>query len=218
MRLARKLFLLAAMAITALALTAGTASAQEQSVEVENEATGVHCSVAAANCDHHVVSVTPSVLTQHVFGSESQASSCTDEFVATLGENGNGAINTYTNDHVTNQACTRIKCNGVGEPAAEASWPVTATGETITNPETNDTGHLTVRFCLDTEDNPGGGGTHCNVEIDVSEEANHTYEFRAVDEPCPIAPPFISAELDGHWISEGTPGTGQEDIEIVHQS
>ncbi len=212
MRLARKLVLTAAMALAAMAMTAGTASAQEEPVNVFNEGTGVACSTATGNCDLHVAG--NSVLTQHVFGAESQASACNDEFVARLGANGTGTIPTYTNNAPV-APCTRIKCNGVGENASEGTWPVTNTGEYTAAGQTLD-GHLTVRFCLDLASMPNDPGVHCTVEIDVDATANHRYRFTAVNEHCPLGIPGVEAELDGTWNSEVTPDAGQEQIEIVH--
>ncbi len=212
MRLARKLVLIAAMALAAMAMTAGTASAQEEPVNVFNEGNGVACSTVAGNCDLHVSG--SSVLTQHVFGSESQASACNDEFVARLGPNGNGSIPTYTNNAPV-APCTRIKCNGVGEPVAEATWPVTGTGEYTTAGQNID-GHLSVRFCLDLASNPNGTGVHCTVEIDVDATSTHRYRFTAMNEHCPLGIPGVEAELDGVWDSETSLDPGQEQIEIVH--
>ena len=213
MRLARKLFLLTAMAIAAMAITAGAASAQEEPVAVIQEAVGGGaCNVGTGNCDTHVVG--SSVLTQHIFGSESQASACNDEFVARLGPSGAGNIHIYTNNAPT-PPCTRIKCTGVGEPTTEREWPITNTGEYTTAGTVND-GHMRVRFCLDTAAMPNDPGTHCTVEIDVDEDAvNHRYLFKAVNEHCPVFP-GVEAELDGTWASETTLDPGQEHIEIVH--
>jgi hypothetical protein len=212
MRPASRMFILVVLALTAMVMTAGAASAQEEAVSVLNEDTGVACNNSTGNCEHHVVG--SSVLTQHIFGSESQASACNDEFVATLGPTGIGSINLYTNN-APNAPCTRINCNGTGEPAAESSWPVTNTGE-YTNPGVTIDGHLTVRFCLDTASNPGGAGTHCTVEINVDEHStNHIYGFSAVNKHCPIFP-GIEAELDGSWESETLKSGSEDDIEIVH--
>ncbi len=212
MRLARKLVLTAAMALAAMAMTAGTAFAQEESVAVFSEPSGTACSTATGNCDLHVSG--SSVLTTHVFGSESQASACNDEFVARLGPNGTGTIPTYTNNAPTS-GCTRIKCNDVGEGPGEATWPVTNTGE-YTAAGQNIDGHLMVRFCIDLASNPNGTGTHCTIEIDVDATANHRYRFTAVNEHCPLGIPGVEFEVDGAWDSEVTPETGQEHIEIVH--
>ncbi len=213
MRLARKLVLTAAMALAAMAMTAGTASAQEEAVNVFNEPSGTACSTATGNCDHHVSG--SSVLTQHIFGAESQASACNDEFVARLGPDGNGTIPTYTNNAPV-FPCTRLKCNGSGEPVAETTWPITNTGEYTAAGQTLD-GHLSVRFCLDNASGPlNAVGMHCNVELDVDATASHRYRFTAVNEHCPLGIPGIEAELDGTWNSETTPDAGQEHIEIVH--
>ncbi len=212
MRLSRKLVLIAATALAAMAMAAGSASAQEEPVNVFNEPSGTPCSFAAGNCFHHVVGV--SVLTTHVFGAESQASGCNDEFVARLDANGTGTIPTYTNDAPT-FPCTRIKCNGVGEAPAEATWPVTNTGEYTAASQTLD-GHLTVRLCLDHVLDPNSIGVHCTAEIDFDATATHRYRFTAVNEHCPLGIPGVELEIDGTWNTEATPGPGQAHIEIVH--
>ena len=211
MRLARKLFLLAAMALAAMALTAGTASAQEEAVEIENEVSGLHCDYDAANCEHHVVGTSSLLL--HQFGTEIPISACNDEFVASLDENGSGFIHEYENDAAASGSCTRVACNGVGEPAEETEWDIFATGE-YTGAQTEE-GHLSVRFCLDDETNVDGAGRHCDAEIQVHNHGNHSYGFEAETVICPIIP-GVFTELNGSWESEATPGIGEDDIEIIH--
>jgi hypothetical protein len=208
MRLARKLVLLVAMALAAMALTAGAANAQEEPVEVTDEVT--HCSLNTANCAVHVEGT--SSLQLVLFGvNQGVISACTDEFVAQLGENGAGNITSYTNNAGPSSPCTRIKCNEVGE-----DWPITNTGE-YTGAQA-DEGHLTVRFCLDAADNPGGAGTHCNAEIQVENHGNHKYGFRANNVHCVLIPGVAEVYLNGTWESEATPdpAEGQTDIEIIH--
>jgi hypothetical protein len=207
-----RLIVTAAVAVAAFCtFMTGVAAAQEESVTVVNEPTRVPCSGAGggSNCRIHIEGT--SVLQQHIFGSESQASACTDEFDAEMQSNGSGLITEYTNVNVP--ACTRIMCNGIGEAVSEARWPITNPGEyaTVTN-----NGHITVRFCLDTRPDPNSAGTHCTVEIQIDEHANHRYGFAVNDWRCPIF--FgVSAELTGSWESEGVTDPNENNIEIIHQ-
>lgn len=208
MRPARKLFLLFAMALAAMALTAGTANAQEEAVEVTNEVE--HCDLGAANCEHHFV------------GSHSLAlyfndmfvqliSACNDEFLATLNEDGSGFIygGDYENDAPTSQTCTRIQCNDTGEE----DWPITNPGE-YTGSQTEE-GHFDMRICLDLESDPGGPGTHCDWELQIHNHGNHKYGFEADDVRCPLGA-GIEVGIDGEWESEASLDEDETDIEIIH--
>ena len=212
MRSAGKLFLLAVAAFAAMALTAGNATAQEEPVEVVNEATFEHCDVAAETCKHHMVGTHQ--FTLHQFGSESILTACNDELLVVLGEDGSGYIDTYENDAATSSSCTRIQCNGVGESASEVEWPIADTGE-YTGVQT-DEGHLTFRFCFDNESDPSGPGAHCTMEVDIENHGNHRYGLKAIDEECSISGMVVWIGVDGEWESEGMPDVGQDDIEFIH--
>jgi hypothetical protein len=204
MRLARKLVLLVAMALAAMAFTAGAANAQEEPVEVTDEIS--HCSLNTADCAVHVEG--SSSLRLFLFGvDQGIISACTDEFVAQLRENGAGNITSYYNNASFNGPCTRIKCNDAGE-----NWPITNTGE-YTGAQA-DEGHLTVRFCLDSFTDPDAVGTHCNAEIQVENHGNHEYGFRANNIPCVVVP-GVEVRLNGTWETEADPGFGFN-IEILH--
>ena len=205
------LLVLAAIAVTAV-LTPGAALAQEEPVEVENEATGLHCSLDEETCVHHIVGSHTLIL--HQFGTEIPISQCNDEYVATLDEDGNGYFHTYENDAGTNQACTRIMCNGTGESVSETEWPITNTGE-YTDSQT-DEGHFTFRFCLDNETDPNGPGIHCTRELNIENHGNHHYGFKTIDDECPILGMNVWVERDGEWESEASPAVGEHDIEIIH--
>jgi hypothetical protein len=214
MHFAKKLALLCAMALAAMALGASTASAQtEEPVEIWEE-DGSHCEP----CHIHVTGESE---LHPVIGNP--ISQCEDEFEAEVWEDEfdenrdpeieeihQGHIYDYDNhDESATQPCTRQMCNGVMEPADEIEWPITNMGETTTN-----AGHMTVRFCLDTKANPGAAGAHCTVEIDVTEEVSptHHYVFRAVNDPC-----FGGlVRLNGEWETEELPEEHGA-IEIIHQ-
>jgi hypothetical protein len=208
MRLARKLFLLTAMALAAMALTAGAANAQEEPVEITNE-TIEHCSVAAENCQLHVVGT--SSLTLFIGGvSQGVISACTDEFLATLGEDGDGFIYHGDYNNVDEPLCTRIQCND--SPGED--WAVSDVGEYMGSEPTE--GHLRVTFCLDLRSNPAGAGTTCTAEIQLSNLGSHKYGFAANGVVCPITT-GVHVVLNGSWQSEAAaiPSEGT-DVEIIH--
>jgi hypothetical protein len=194
MRIARKVFLLCAMALVAMALGASTASA-DSPIEVQTEA-GVHCNpcVVTATGESHL----------NLFGG--RVSTCEDTFTAEVFEDGTGHI-AYVNEnhHVTipppPTACTRIACNGVGEPQTERTFDITSAEETAPNQ-----GQMLVDFCLDASSSPGGTGTHCTADVLVNDLGNHDYLFTLHDQCLGGA-----IEVEGEWtLTGGTP------IEIVH--
>jgi hypothetical protein len=205
MRIASKLFLLTAMALSAFAMTAGSAVAQETPIEVrdEDDVGNPFCGTTiATGCPVHAAG--SSTLFQHVFGAESQVSSCTDEFQGVVLRNGSGHIHTYRNNHATAPAvCTRVPC----ATAAEREWRITNAGETGPN-----RGHFNIRFCLRTET---GSDTHCPIEVRVASNANnHVTEFFANDAGGDIA--FgIRCEVTGDWNIERSIATN-EGLIIVH--
>jgi hypothetical protein len=207
MRLLCTPLLLTVAAVAAMTFTAGTASAQEEPVEATNEVS--HCSLSPANCALHFEG--SSSMRLFLFGvDQGIVAACNDEFVAQLGENGAGNITGYTNNAGLGGPCTRIKCNDTGE-----NWPITNTGE-YTGTQA-DEGHFTVRICLDTFDNPGGAGTHCNLELQIQNHGNHKYGFRANNVVCTIIPGVAEVRFNGLWESEAGPGEGgHTDIEIIH--
>jgi hypothetical protein len=200
MRFARKLVLLAAMALAALALTATSASAQEP-IEIQTEL-GEHC---GGICDLHVVGTAPSNLSAYFGGTPvAVISSCNDEFVASLDENGVGYIHTYENDAAASATCTRVNCAS----ETESEWP-TRLEEFGPGDE-----RAHVVFCLSPETDPSTE-THCEVEIDIDapDPLNpHHYLFNAVNEHCGFVPnnPNLEVRLNGQWESENT------DWELVH--
>jgi hypothetical protein len=200
----RKLFLLAATVIAALALTATSALAEDEGVEVSQETSegNVHCNPW---CFIHANGA--SSLTAHIGPTEIVASACTDEFEGEVDENGEGHIDVYENNAATSGNCTRINCNGIGEDENEPIWP--AHFEEEGGEET-----INVRFCLDAEADPDAEGAHCDVEIHVEDVGDHTWTFQAVDEPCPPDENGINAEVDGFWNLEHE--TIHDNIEIIH--
>jgi hypothetical protein len=206
MLIARKFVLLCAMALAALALGATSASAQETGVEVIEELSGDPCSVAAP-CRVHAEGT--SELHEHVGGVPVEVSACDDEFEANVFGDGSGVIDVYNNNASTSVRCLRRKCNGVGEPVSEATWPIYDAGETGPN-----VGHMWVDFCIDTVAAPNGAGAHCTVEVQVEEDPldDHHYIFSVDSWTCPT----LNLELTGEWETENPPTSPHEGIEIVH--
>lgn len=195
MRIARKLFLLCAMAIAATALMATTAVAQETAVEVVEEATHDHCDP----CFVEASSITPSEIVSHIFGHEELASTCVDTFEAEIYEDGTGHITDQELDDPPVGTCTQQPC---AETAAEEEWPITEAGELGPG-----LGHMDVRFCLSPENDPETE-RHCDAEIEVVETGPHHYTLHT-DQNCPITL-GVSSEVTGEWEIHDNP------IEIEH--
>jgi hypothetical protein len=205
MRLARKLMLLATMAIAAMALAAPSAFGQND-VEVTNEATGAHCgTLATTPCSAHGVSTGSVTLTAHVFGAESVQTVCNNEFTLQTDEDGNGRL---INQNLSGASCTRQPCRD----ADNNVLPWNGTGaETAVGVL-----RLTVNFCV--EPIGGGSDTTCELEVPIKHSGGHAYEFGTKDakgNPVEIAchgTAGFRGEVTGHWVSEGT----TSGLEIKH--
>jgi hypothetical protein len=202
----RQLLLLAAAVIAAMALTTGSALAEDEGVEVNEEladGVNVHCDPW---CDIHAEG--NSALTVHIGAQEFVVSACSDEFEGEIDENGEGQVNVYNN--ADTPQCTRQNCNGVGEPASESVWPGHVEEE---NMET--TGHIV--FCLDNKGSPNSSGVHCEIEIQTEDLGDHTWHFAAVDESCPVTQTGINIEIDGEWqLEQDGPTDPHDNIEVIH--
>jgi hypothetical protein len=185
MRIARKLVLLCAMALAAMALGAGNASAQETSVEFVEE-TGGQCNpcIVTAEGESHIVST---------FTGQ-QVSKCHDVFTSEIWHDGSGHIYDWkgTNHEVVGPGCTVTPCT---DPV-EKEWDITAPGETGT-----DKGHMTVRFCLVS----GGNTVHCNAEVQVSEPSLHVAQFATT-----VNCAFGTRRVEGSWTQVPDGGAGFE--------
>jgi hypothetical protein len=111
MRIARKLLLVASLAIAASAFVASTASAQ--TLVVTDESTGSHCSAVTlganghdvdGGCLLHIFSEAGVVLKKHVFGIESTITTCNTELLMRLDEDAHGYI---LEQDLTGGSCTR---------------------------------------------------------------------------------------------------------------
>jgi hypothetical protein len=217
MRLARKLFILAAMTMAAMALTAGSASA----VEVSNEANGVHCTAVTID-EHHAVSGGCRVEATSEVGQPTQVqafngmtfvtiSTCADHFEAAIGEDGTG----YLYQAVTSQSgtapCTRTQCDeshlAEHHPHALIPWPLTV----------ESTSSMEITFCLrDVNAEEGTAGTTCHTNVDITDDGDHQYEFRATGAPGSGSCENLGggARVIGHW--NVTPTVSHPAIEIAN--
>jgi hypothetical protein len=210
MRNARKVLLLAVMALAAMAFAASTASAQ--SLELTDEATGAHCPAVTLNgtdvdggCLTHATSESAIELRKHVFGIESHITSCNNEFAGRVSEDAQG----YIFEQVLSGAgCARQACKPTGEGTPWAASGAENTG-------TGAQGFLTTDFCVE----PVGGGTDETCEIDVPFNAysnQHRQEYGQAGEMSSHGISGFRCELVGHWNSE-TGGThdGQAEQEGI---
>lgn len=209
MRIARRLTLLCAAALAATALTATNAAAQEEAVEVINEGTLDHCSVALDNCKVHAVTAdpvnAPTQIVNHSIIGERLVSECEEEFTASFNEDGTGHAFLSDNNHADDPDCTTEAC----AENAEREWPIENPGENAPN-----AGHFTVTFCLFSETT--GNDSHCTVEVDIAEtEEEHQYEVTASDDPC-LGAGQDENEVTGHWETEVDPENFEE-VEVIHQ-
>lgn len=232
MRNLRKLLLVMASVVAALAFSASAVSAQEP-VEVSNETTEEHCSDVTmehhepddATCTVRAVSERPSILWLHNGTIEFPFSACDNVFEAAINEDGEGFI---YNQELTPEGgiCGREPCDEAesGEAAHKnLAWPAEITE--VAEDELN----LHVVFCLyPHSDDPGDEGntalfTNCEVNLSLEDEhpPNHEWEVGTppIDQNGNGGAPCVNlggaVELDGHWLLE--PNQAHPDsIEIDH--
>ena len=216
MRLARKLFLLAAMAITALAMTAGTANAQ---IEVLDEPTGEHCGTvttptahtAAGGCLVEFQSEEEIPLHAYIPGKVT-LSDCEVHITARIGEDGEGYVTKalLTEEPGSDVPCTRTPCDEAEPSHAELLWPIhlrEAAGEES----------IEATFCLRPITDPdveGQGNTPCTVHLEVTDLGNHDYEIghSPSESFCEPGLPFPVSLESLHFLYE----EGSDKIEIIH--
>jgi hypothetical protein len=217
MRNARKLVLLAVMALAAMALTAPTAFGQLQedheTLELKNTTTGVHCpAVNMANksggCLIHAKSEpTQGVeLRKHVFGIESHITTCDNEFTGRVNEDAEGYIG---HQLLTGASCVRQPCKVDG---VTTEWPahgdeahkdtVPKAGETGVLPSHGHREVLTVTFCVE----PIGGGADesCETSVPFNQTVAGKAEFGTGEEIAGHGFSGFRCELIGHWETEHT--------------
>ena len=210
----RKLLMVAMTAVAALAFSASAASAQ--TVEVENETTGLHCSnftmvghdPVGASCTVQAVSVGTANLYQHTGVSEVLFSQCNNNFEAAFNEAGAGFI---YNQVLTPEAgaCGREPCDEAAPSHENLAWPAQLS-------EGPNGLQLEVTFCLRAhtfnDSLEGTAGTPCHVIVDVATDAGHGFAVSTNGQrPCRNLP----IELEGNWVTQQTPAH-PNNMEVTH--
>jgi hypothetical protein len=239
MRIARKLMLLAMLALAATALAAPAAFAQDVEPELHNQtprlivqqeihaANDVNCpavvpspppnpapTVTSGGCRLHVASVGTVPLTQHdAAGNEVVVTACTVEFDVRIDSAGEGymAHQEFTGPLGT---CNVKPCGQVTPPTSEGrAWSFHARE---TEPAPREV--ATVLFCI--EALPSGPPAHCEITVPFSQTATHRYSFVANDAASHSAA-TPRCELSGTFNTEaGGPlsgeGQARQNVEIRH--
>ena len=218
MRSARKLFLVAAMAIAALAMTAGPASAQVEVLEEGNE----HCPAVVVESAHVVhggchfefestgevpfFAFVPGVGTVQLFN-------CEFHLEARIGEDGAGYITqaVMTSHPAPSFPCTRTPCDEAAPSHEEFLWPIQIN-------EVSGQESIEVTFCLrPVTGSEGESNTPCEVHLPDADLGNHDYELGAAGSTqyhCEVAPGIDVWIENAHFVYEE--GSDEEKIEIVH--
>jgi hypothetical protein len=187
MRIARKMILVAAMALAAMAFSAASASA----LTASTEPSGALCPALTATGGGCVLHAWGEVQLQgHVFGVESVASDCNVEFTGRVDSTGTGKVDKAVLTHHLNQTdCTRTPCN--------LPWN---TKVTAVSPGDDTKGFtLATTFCVSTS---GGTIQTCTVALPIT-ESGHTYSgiFHVSASDQTNAP---GCEVEGQLMLEGT--------------
>ncbi|HYJ00291.1 MAG TPA: hypothetical protein VEX36_11540 [Thermoleophilaceae bacterium] len=241
MRIARKLTLLATMAIAAAALAAPPVLAQAEpelhvsvprlvTVQEIHAATDTACPATApqpapvpspiattGGCRQHYTA--PSmVLVSHLSagGVEVTVSDCSIEFDMRLDAAAEGWI---SHQELTGPAnvCTRKACGQITPPTSEGrAWTVYLKEIEVAGQGPME--QMVVLIC--TEDLATPGASHCEVTIPMSQAAPHRYRFTAAD-VIGHGPAFPRCELTGTFDREAvlqTTGEAQveQSVEIRH--
>jgi hypothetical protein len=214
MRLARKLFLLATMAVAALALSASAATAQVHIEQEHGVSDNEPCPAltgppnVTGGCHLEIRSERHLPLVLQTAGGPVTLSNCRVHLEGRVGEDGVGWVTrmTFTPEiPPTNPSCTRAPCDSAA--GVVTPWPVAIT-------EAAGVGTVETTFCLRTiASGPGGAGTSCEVHLPWNDNGSHQYEYGvSATYSCENLPPVSIQNV--HFINEG--GTPKEDIEIVH--
>jgi hypothetical protein len=192
MSIARKLVLLAGMALAALALTASTASAENSPIEVINEHIEPGAGDNCAPCTIHAKG--EATISTSIGGAP--ISRCADEFEGLINHNGTGEIRWTGGPHGA-PGCTVSNCIELGE----RHWPIFGGHEEAGRE------FVIVEFCL------RGGGVqldiHCTAEVPIVHLGGHNYTLSLTNQECAGGAFFVT----GAWEVESDP---HDEIEIVH--
>lgn len=195
-----------AIALLASLLLAWLATpAVAETLELKNESTGNHCSAVSLSgtdvdggCLTHATSNAGVVLRKHVFGIESNITTCDNEFAGRLSEDAEGYL---LEQVLTGAGCSRQACKPSSEATPWAAHGFEGTPQGVTEGDE----YLTMNFCAE----PVGGGTDETCEIDVpfqTYEQQHRQEYGHTSEMGSHGISGFRCELVGHWTSE-TGGT-----------
>lgn len=241
MRIARKLTLLAMLALAATALAVPSAFAQETEPELHNQAPRLNVVQEVHNAiDPACPAVTPSpppnpsplvtaggcrlhfsapdiVITAHLSagGTEAVVSTCNYEFDVRLDSAGEGYIAHQEFTQGAVGTCSQRACGQVTPPTSEGrAWSVHLRE---TEPAPREV--ITALFCTE----PIAGGSppaHCEVTVPMTQPTLHRYAFNAVD-VSGHGTFFPHCELNGNFTSEAVLGnTGEaqaeQNVEIRH--
>ena len=241
MRLARKLMLLAVMALAAMAVAAPSAFAQGSETEPLAVSASTDLSVSAEPSGALCTAVTPAtppasglfdtvggcvvhgggnaiVLSGHLFGIESVDSTCNVEFDLRTSGTGTGYLAHQEFTPAATGTCTRKPCNQASFAAPQSEgrpWRGFAFESQTGAPEER----ITVLFCVEDRDADGGNRRHCNVTVPFTETTNHRYTFTANDINASGTP---RCEINGTFTTEATQvspsGEGQTrtQVEVNH--
>jgi hypothetical protein len=223
MRLARKLVLLATMAMAAMALAAPSAFAQSEplahhavpDIQVRAEPAGTLCpavtinatrTVAAGGCIVHG-SGPNIVLVAHVFGVESVQSTCNVEFDLRIDADGEGFLTHQELTQGTQGVCTRRPCGSLPAGTEGRPWEVSGRETGTVAPREI----LTALFCVETLNSDGthSSPTHCEVDVPMTEPTNHRYTFTTPGAPTGggaegHGPAGFRCEVSGVFSTEAT--------------
>lgn len=214
MRKARTLLLLAAALAATLAL-APSASAQAPTLEVTDEANGMHCPAVTVNghtvgggCKVHLFSTEPTEVRKHVMGMEFHVTRCDMELTLLTNEDADGFI---AGQMLSGMNCTHQACAEAG--GAKKPWQVHGYEDTGVE-------RLRVGLCIR---QAGGAEETCLIDIPFTEPVPHRQELGkkvtgVVQEIPGGAGGSINCELVAHWHAEAQPdvGAGETAVEIVH--
>jgi hypothetical protein len=231
MRFARKLFLLTAMAVTAFALTAGSASAQETPKTALTEA-GDPCGTvtlvghdAQGGCHVTFQSDVTGIPLHAYIPAKTTISNCDVDLEGRIGTNGEGWIDeiTLTNTGI-GVPCTRTECD---EPAGpnhnqDNPWPFHVVEHSSGEEE------VEAVFCLRPANTiEGTAGNRCEVHLEFTDLGGHNYEAGHLagagrEAFCENNPPNgtthptlpFPLSIEGHLTTVGTEEAGT--VEIVH--
>lgn len=182
---APKLMALCAIATMGMAIAAGSASAQEQAVEFQQE-DGTPCGTTeSTGCTFQATGeshITNTSTGQQVFSCQDTLEGSIHHVASGSGQAGH-IVGWHPNDHPVNSppSCAIAECSSEGE----REWDITNPGETAPN-----TSHMILRFCHSN----GFSDVHCNAELKMTEVTPHQHQF-SIDQLCA----FGTRRVEGTW-------------------